>query len=635
MTRARREINDRWIAAGIFAGALCIRAVGISQPSVWTDEAATIHLVRQPLSEMLRTLLAQDSNPPLSYLVYWGWGNLIDSIAGLRALSAVLGAVATVLVFLLGKRLYDRRAGLFASLLFCVTPLSVALSRQVRYPALLTVFALAATIAWVNLAEKQTAKRALIYAVWMSAALYTHYFSWWIFAAHVVAFYWTRKSRVNSQPLAVAYAAIALGQALWAPVFVDQFLARQGAQLQSEFAYAALLPLVFAYLTQGWTIWRLPEFWQVGPQWSIVLFSMPFAIAIIAGTVVKAGKEISRPLVASLVFIPLLLFMLMSLAMPVFSPQYFLVLLPGMFIAAGNGVTRAKGKVGVVCAMIVLAVPLGGLTEYFADHGTSEPWKEIASLIREEAIHEDRIVVPNEPAMICLSMYDTGVPVIPAFLGENLADQIAPAYGKGTLPPFFEKGAGRVWLIDYYAARFDPDGLIEKELARIGIEIPGRHSFVGDERIRPRLFLTSEMLYHVYMKSEIDFAIPRNPSIDGMYESPEPGKWTAGKSSFSLWVKMNENVCVTGYAPSEFFNGDKIGVMLKVETDVPRAHNRVVALGYERLAGGFEMCEPVGDYQGPVRIILQCDRTFIPDQVRGDGDLREKCLQLTAVGVHP
>ena len=55
---------------------------------------------------MLRSVRVSESNPPLYYVLAWGWAKAFGTgEAGLRSLSALLGAATVPVGFLIGRQL--------------------------------------------------------------------------------------------------------------------------------------------------------------------------------------------------------------------------------------------------------------------------------------------------------------------------------------------------------------------------------------------------------------------------------------------------------------------------------------------------------------------------------------------------
>jgi hypothetical protein len=102
----------------------------------------------------------------------------------MRLPSVVFGALAVVLIFLLGRELFNPFVGLVGSLLIGFMPEQIHYSQQARMYPLLALLAIASTWA-ITLARKRSSSRLpyVLFAVLSIAGLYTHYEYVFFFAA--------------------------------------------------------------------------------------------------------------------------------------------------------------------------------------------------------------------------------------------------------------------------------------------------------------------------------------------------------------------------------------------------------------------------------------------------------------------
>ena len=179
--REFEQVADRHLLlGGVVVLGLALRAYALGAESLWVDEVFTARVVLDySPAYILFRLPIQDPHPPLYYELLWLWTRATGvSEASLRALSAVFGAASIPLVYAVGDRLYDRRVGLLAALLFAVSPFYVWYGREARMYALLTLLALASMyvmIAWLAGDEGWGANR-WTYAAVTVGLVYTHAF---------------------------------------------------------------------------------------------------------------------------------------------------------------------------------------------------------------------------------------------------------------------------------------------------------------------------------------------------------------------------------------------------------------------------------------------------------------------------
>ena len=653
-------MRDRITVILLCAVALCVRLAEISGPSVWTDEAATFYVCRMPFGELMSTIFSIDVNPPFSYLLFWLWGKLSDSLVWMRSLSALFSVATVGLIFFFGKKYFTFRAGLFAAGLYALLPLSVALSRQVRYPAMLTFFVFAATWALISLLNEPTKKKSILYAALALCAAYTHYFAVFMFLAHIVLLFSCRLEIKNRKPIALAIILSVTGSLPWLPVFIRQLMVRQAFGFASEVPYAALAPLIAVYFTQGWTLWSLPDFWSNVfsgifdislPDWFPLLLALPFTISVAGGFFVGAKSRFARLGVIFYFLVPITAYLFVSLWMPQFNPQYFLPFLPPACLLCGafwDTLMKRSFVTDGILVVLVIGISTGQTADYFQQKGGGEDWKNIAKLIRENWTDGDIIVLPNAPARVCFEVYSWGnarkIQVAP----DELPDQKVTVSEIQKLIGSIEHEYKRAWLIDYYPNRYDPNRLLNTFLASKGFEISAfkredhpkkYHQVLSDNRLRVRLFVFDRALLKKYAPRSYDMAQFESDvngrNVSGVYAGIGDMKWTARKAEFLLYVEDNEKVCMEGFAPSMLYPESILTATMSL-LDIPQqkiGKAKNLAEKDVQLMGTFWTCtEPVPSAR-LVRFSLKCHLSFIPDSIFHDGDTHEKCLQLRRVWV--
>ena len=76
--------------------------------------------------DMLHRVKTSESNPPLYYVLAWGWAKAFGTGEfGLRSLSALFGAATVPVGYLIGRQLASRRAGLTLAALIALNPMLI------------------------------------------------------------------------------------------------------------------------------------------------------------------------------------------------------------------------------------------------------------------------------------------------------------------------------------------------------------------------------------------------------------------------------------------------------------------------------------------------------------------------------
>lgn len=158
--------------------------------SFWFDESFTSSLIKYDYGEVVvRTI--NDVHPPLYYLLLKIWSDFFGaSDAILRWFSGGLMLFAGFSLYRLLKVLSNKYFALISTLMIVVGPFFVRYSQEARMYALAAAIISVATIIihkQINTKSKQRSRRLWVaYGGLLAAALYTHYFTFPIFAAHLL-----------------------------------------------------------------------------------------------------------------------------------------------------------------------------------------------------------------------------------------------------------------------------------------------------------------------------------------------------------------------------------------------------------------------------------------------------------------
>jgi mannosyltransferase len=175
---------------------------GITGPSYWRDEAATMTAVGRPFGELLRMMGHIDAVHGVYYMVIWvvvrlgGTGEVVTRLPSVLAMACAAAAVAA-----LGRRLVSPAAGLLAGLLFAVLPQISLYAQDAREYAFVTALACAGSYLLVRAMTTAGRRRGLLagYAVCLGVMGLLNLFSLLLVGAHAitVALAWRRAGRAG------------------------------------------------------------------------------------------------------------------------------------------------------------------------------------------------------------------------------------------------------------------------------------------------------------------------------------------------------------------------------------------------------------------------------------------------------
>jgi len=164
---------------GLIAGAAALRFAGLGIQSYHHDEVITaMRVIPGSFGQMLHEVRVSESNPPLYYVLAWGWAKAFgrDEFE-LRSLSALFGTAVVPVAFLIGRRLASRRAGLILAAIAAVNPMLIWYSQEARSYALLVLFCALSLYFFLRALDYARGSDLALWAASSALALCSHYFA--------------------------------------------------------------------------------------------------------------------------------------------------------------------------------------------------------------------------------------------------------------------------------------------------------------------------------------------------------------------------------------------------------------------------------------------------------------------------
>lgn len=188
----------RWLLIGITVVAAVLRFVNISSQSYWLDESQAVHELHLSLGAMLHAWSSYEWNPPLYLVVAWPWAKVFGTGAvGLRSLSALLGVAVVPLIYLCGRELVTRRAGLMAAAFAAVNPFLIWYSQEAREYSLLLALCAASLLFFARSWHAPTNRNIVWWGVFSLLALLTQYFAGFLIAAEGLLLVYRARNRAS------------------------------------------------------------------------------------------------------------------------------------------------------------------------------------------------------------------------------------------------------------------------------------------------------------------------------------------------------------------------------------------------------------------------------------------------------
>ena len=401
--------------------ALFLRLINLNQ-SLWLDEAFQFKSTYFfSLKDLLTVYLPGDFNPPLSYLINFGFGKVFGySEIALRLPSVIFGVLTVWLVYKISQR------KIWPALLLATSGLHIYYSQEARMYSLAT---LAVTASFWFLLKK----RWFWYAIFSLAALYSHYLTVFIFPAQLLLI---KKKEIKK--LILSWSGIALGFFPWLPIFLQQLAAGQATagtswgNVVGGLSLKALLLIPIKFLIGRIAIDNN------------LIFALVMAVPLLLTTWLVWRGVKSNKFFAAWLLLPLALIIIVSLKLPVLSYFRLLFLLPAFYLLLCVKTSRS-----VLVGFLVFNLATTGIY-LFNPAFHREDWRGLARSLTDQPV----VMIPavNAP----LKYY---------YSGEII-------YTVPSAPEF--------WYIPYAEPIFDADLTLRQKIAAVGYQEISQNHFRGN-----------------------------------------------------------------------------------------------------------------------------------------------------------
>jgi 4-amino-4-deoxy-L-arabinose transferase-like glycosyltransferase len=469
MTGARA----RWFLTGILLVILLafgLRMLAIDRQDIWGDEAFSIWLSSQPLSQVVAG--GADTHPPLYPLLLSLWMRVVGSTPlAVRSLSAYIGTLTVPVVYVLGRRVFGRMTGGLAALLAAVSPVLVYYSQETRMYGLVTLLT-AASVYWALRTwrvGRDGISPYMAYSLFAIAAAYTHYYAFFaLVAVNLVAIpRLLRGPRTRLGRWLGAQGALVAAYVPWI-VVQSSFLGGKASARFGEWDLPAILRIAGETFRAYGAGLGVPA----GVGW---LITVPFLLALGAGLLFLSRLRSSSCewsgawMVIAYLTVPLVLAWIVNPIMPFFYARYLLLAAPAFYVLAAWGVSSLGGTWWPLVAVgaLLLAGSLYGLFGYYTDDAFAKgQYGQMMAYVEAHARPGDGLLLANPLQR----------PIFAYYRPAGLEAYVFPRYEYPLEDPRTAQDLeaiasrhARLWLVRFgNPAEYDPEGTLTRWLATHG-----------------------------------------------------------------------------------------------------------------------------------------------------------------------
>jgi len=370
--------NRAFAPLTVGAFALVVSLIGITRPSLWYDEAATVTATTRSWAQLWDMLQTVDAVHALYYFIIHAVFDLVGySPLALRAPSAVAVGAAAALIVLLCREFRRPTLGVIAGLVFAILPRTIWMGGEGRSFALSTALAVLVTLLLVRAISRPSTRLWIIYAVVVIFSCILFVYVALVVVAHAVtmAVWWLRRPQTLRGTVLRDWAIAAGSATLVVSPFI-LFVRGQAAQVQwipeisrDTVRHVLLKQFFFDSEQFAWIGWIL------------------LAVGAVALLRTAASRSLAAVLLPVLVVPSLILLGITAFTdIHLYSPRYVALTLPFVALTIGAAIDwlpRRRLAVIAIAALVALAIPqLGELREVDAKQNTA--WSTVAEAVGDE-----------------------------------------------------------------------------------------------------------------------------------------------------------------------------------------------------------------------------------------------------------
>ena len=298
-----------------------------------------------------------------------------------------LGTLSVFLVYILGKKLFDKKVGLYSAILFALIPIHIFYSGKIWTDPLVVFFILLTFISFWEGYEKENKKHKILFGLFLALSLLARYTTLWITPIFLFYFFIRDKSL---KFLKDKYLWYAIG--IFFLTLVPWFL--YGLKYYGNILGA----FIHGFKAAGY--WGGVQSWNFFFVNSWQIFSIIGIVSIFSLLFIVLKKEFAKREIY-LLLIWVIFFSIMVMYMPHKEERFIMPIIPAICIISGFFINRIKRYKNIILGLIciVLITSLWGTfkIEYENSYsGVNLCFSDGNKFLANDSIDKNSLVVTNQ-----------------------------------------------------------------------------------------------------------------------------------------------------------------------------------------------------------------------------------------------
>jgi mannosyltransferase len=414
--------SQRYLAPMAFLGLILLLGAGLrfydlGTESYWIDEVDTVFESQQSIPQLFAS--GRLDQPPAYYVPFHFWVRFFGTAeVSTRSFSALVGIGSILLIYIVGRELFGKSAGLLSAFLMAISEFQISFSQETRFYCLFESMTLLSFLFFILALRSNRIIHFAFYGLVSILMIYSHTFGVFIIVAQNL--FLILQIRKDRNPIISWLVCQGLVLLAILPDFFLLFLTQSGlvATLSSNMSGNPIPSL----LEPLHTVYRFIMPLRRELNWNVFI-----AYYVLVGTLLVAGswfcairqgkgnllaaargvitdfQQVPDDLTAKLLLVscwlvcPILLPFILSMLMGNFyADRYTISAAPALYLLLGFGIYNVHKLVPVavsLVALVILIVP--SLGQYYTND-VNEQWREAASYVDKNTLSDETIVFAPE-----------------------------------------------------------------------------------------------------------------------------------------------------------------------------------------------------------------------------------------------
>lgn len=366
--------------------ALLTRLLFLGEGSIRADEGGTLALAKADWNTYLKDAHG-DVHPPLYYRILHLFTIIGNSEFTIRLSSIIPSVLSVLILYLLGKKLFDEKTALLSSCLLAIGQFHIRYAQFLRMYSLLVLLSLLSTyFYWIIITEKPRLRTKIFYILASTALIYTHYYGFLILIFQGIFLIIDNKARKRIIPHLILFAIIILLFLPWAPIIKDQLFTK--TELENTFTEEPLKLTLTGISSHNIFVQGGMFIYQYLIGYLKAALNVPFILITLTSIslIILAAHQLIRKRNRQILFLTISLFgsigiilLIQYFRLITVMPysRYLILVSPFLLLLISFGISTYKKTIGYGLAGLWIVLNLITLIGYYSTDYQRENWKTI------------------------------------------------------------------------------------------------------------------------------------------------------------------------------------------------------------------------------------------------------------------